>query len=131
MGVLAGVSFAGGFVFLYVGAWPVFGFLGLDVLLVYWALRKSFEAAEAREIVEVDEHEVVVFRLRPGKPLEELRFPRAWVRVELEEDEERELVGPLTLRFGGRRHEIGRFLGAADRRSLAGALRSAVARPRI
>ena len=25
--------------FLLAGAWPVFGFFGLDVLLVYWAFR--------------------------------------------------------------------------------------------
>ena len=39
MAVLGGISFVTGMVFLLAGAWPVFGFLGLDVLLVYWAFR--------------------------------------------------------------------------------------------
>ena len=33
--VLGGISFTTGMVFLLAGAWPVFGFFGLDVLLVY------------------------------------------------------------------------------------------------
>ena len=31
---IGGVSFVSGMVFLLLGAWPIFGFLGLDVLLV-------------------------------------------------------------------------------------------------
>ena len=31
------VSFIAGVAFLLMGAWPVFGFFGLDVLLLYWA----------------------------------------------------------------------------------------------
>lgn len=131
MGLIAGLSFAAGFAFLYIGAWPVFGFFGLDVLLVYWAFRQSFIDAEARELIEITDEELVLIRLRPGKPGEELRLPRSFLRVELEEDHERELVGPLLLLSRGRRYEIGRFLGADDRRSLAMALRSALARPHI
>ena len=32
-------------VFLLAGAWPVFGFFGLDVLLVYWAFRLNYRRA--------------------------------------------------------------------------------------
>jgi uncharacterized membrane protein len=41
MAALGGVSFVAGMVFLMLGAWPVFGFFGLDVLLVYWAFRPT------------------------------------------------------------------------------------------
>ena len=47
--VLGGISFAMGIMFLLLGAWPVFGFLGLDVLLVYWAFRSSYRSAKAYE----------------------------------------------------------------------------------
>ena len=33
--VFGGVSFCTGVAFLLMGAWPVFGFFGLDVLLLY------------------------------------------------------------------------------------------------
>ena len=53
MAVLGGVSFAAGIVFLLVGAWPVFGFFGLDVLLIYCAFRLNYRAARAYEEVTV------------------------------------------------------------------------------
>src|ERR1700744_2804891 len=57
---IGGVSFVAGSVFLLLGAWPVFGFLGLDVLLVYWAFRANFRAARAYEEVIVTATELVV-----------------------------------------------------------------------
>eukprot|EP01031_Cornospumella_fuschlensis_P049526 gene49526-60638_t len=45
--VIGGISFASGAVFLAMGAWPVFGFFGLDVVLIYWAFRANFRAADA------------------------------------------------------------------------------------
>ncbi len=40
--VVSGISFASGMLFLMIGAWPVFGFFGLDVLLIYWAFAPIF-----------------------------------------------------------------------------------------
>lgn len=131
MATLGAVSFVLGLVFLAMGAWPVFGFLGLDVLIVYLAFRRNFADAEVREIVEVTGHEVVLYNARPARPLRERRFPRPWVRVDLEEDRERELIGSLALVYGGRRTEFASFLPPEERKSLAAALKAAVARPRI
>src|SRR5262245_46469945 len=41
------VSFIGGIVFLMAGAWPVFGFFGLDVALLYWAFKLNYAQAPA------------------------------------------------------------------------------------
>ena len=49
MAVLGAISFAAGMVFLLIGAWPVFGFFGLDVLLVYCAFRANYRAAAPGE----------------------------------------------------------------------------------
>ena len=46
-------SFITGMLFLVLGAWPVFGFFGLDVLLLYWAFRLNYRHAEAYEQVTV------------------------------------------------------------------------------
>jgi uncharacterized membrane protein len=62
---------------------------------------------------------------------EELRFTRDWVKVELEEDKERDLIGGLFLRFRGERTEIGRFLGAREREKFAILLRRALSKPHI
>src|SRR6476620_5385316 len=45
MGLIGLMSFSGGLFFFLLGAWPVIGFLGLDVLLVYWAFRANYRAA--------------------------------------------------------------------------------------
>jgi len=131
MAVIGGVCFVFGGFFVAIGAWPVFGFLGLDVLIVYLAFRRNFADAEVREVVEVTGHEVVLYNSRPPKPLSERRFPRAWVRVDLDEDHERELIGSLALVYAGRRTEFASFLAPEERKSLAAALKAAVARPRI
>ena len=51
MALVGGMSFIGGMFFFLMGAWPVIGFLGLDVLLVYWAFRANYRAAAAFEEV--------------------------------------------------------------------------------
>ena len=48
MAFLSVVSFAAGVAFLLMGAWPVFGFFGLDVLVIYWAFQVNFRRATAR-----------------------------------------------------------------------------------
>ena len=43
------VSFIAGIMFIIVGAWPVFGFLGLDVLLIYLAFKRNYRDATKTE----------------------------------------------------------------------------------
>src|SRR5260221_13031216 len=63
MGFLSAVSFAAGLGFLLMGAWPVFGFFGLDVLAIYWAFRFNFRDAKATEEIRVPPSEL---RIRRG-----------------------------------------------------------------
>ena len=131
MAVLIGLNFAAGTAFYLLGAWPIAPFLGLDVALVWWAFRKNYSDALKEERIEVTEHELVLRRFDHDKQREELHFTRLWVKVELEEDKERELIGSLYLRFKGQRIEIGRFLGAHERGEFAQLLRGALAKPHI
>src|SRR5471032_3070840 len=63
MGFLSFVSFAPGLAFWLMGAWPVFGFFGLDVLAVYWAFRINFHHARATEEISVTSSELRVRRV--------------------------------------------------------------------
>ena len=47
------VSFAAGLACVLIGAWPVFGFFGLDVLAIYWAFRINFRSGRASEEIRV------------------------------------------------------------------------------
>ncbi len=42
-----------GLVFLMMGAWPVMGFFGLDVLIIYIAFKLNYRAGKAYELIEV------------------------------------------------------------------------------
>lgn len=131
MAVLIGLNFAAGTAFYLLGAWPIAPFLGADVGLVWWAFRKNYNDALREERIEVTTHELILKRFDHHKQREELRFTRDWVKVELEEDKERDLIGGLFLRSRGERTEIGRFLGARDRKAMAGLLAAALAKPHI
>ena len=51
MFVLALFSFIAGIIFMLKGAWPVFGFFGLDVFLVYVFFKLSFKSGEEFEVI--------------------------------------------------------------------------------
>jgi uncharacterized membrane protein len=131
MGAIVLINLGAGTLFFLLGAWPVVGFMGLDVLLIWWAFRANFAAARRAERIEVTDQELILERLAPGRPPEESRFVRGWVWVELEEDKERELIGRLFLKSRHERTEIASFLGPDERKSLAAALRQALAKPHI
>ena len=131
MGLVVLVNLVVGGLFMAIGAWPIAGFSGLDVLLVWWAFRANFADAHQMERIRITEHELVFDRLRQSQPPQQQRFVRRWVRVELEEDRERELIGRLSLVSGGTRVTVGEFLAPEERKTLASALRAAIAIPRI
>jgi uncharacterized membrane protein len=116
---IALVSFAAGMVFLALGAWPVLGFFGLDVFLVWWALSRNFSDARVAESICISDSEVVWTRNIHGQQQQLQRFQRPWVRVVLEQDFQRELIGRLLLTSRGSKAEIGSFMAPNDRKSLA------------
>jgi len=131
MGLVIAVNLVVGCMFMAMGAWPITGFAGLDVLLVWWAFRANFADARQLERIFITDHELVFDRLIEKHPPLQQRFVRRWVRVELEEDKERELIGRLLLVSGPTRLAIGEFLAPEERKSLATALKAALAIPRI
>lgn len=129
--LVAAVNLAVGGLFMAIGAWPVAGFAGLDVLLIWWAFRANFAGARQLERISITDHELVFDRIQANRPPQQQRFVRRWVRVELEEDRERELIGRLSLVSGRNRLTIGDFLAPEERKTLAAALRAALAIPRV
>jgi uncharacterized membrane protein len=74
--------------FFMMGAWPVVGFFGLDVLLLYLAFRWSYRTARAREEVEMTHFELCVRKTSHWGEFAEWRFNPVWVRLYREEDED-------------------------------------------
>src|SRR5215471_10969392 len=76
------VSFGAGLTFYLIGAWPVIGFLGLDVLLIYIAFRVSFRRLRAFETLRLTEQSLVFERVSPGGVRRRWTFQPYWLRVE-------------------------------------------------
>ena len=117
--------------FLILKAWPVFGFLGLDVALVGFALKANEKSARQSERILIESDDLRLIKQGPKKATQEKSFNRRWTRVLLEYDEAREMVGRLFLVSRGERTEIASFLGADERQSLANELKSVLATPKI
>jgi uncharacterized membrane protein len=125
MAAVGGISFVAGTAFLLLGAWPVFGFFGLDVLLVYWAFRVNYRAAAAFEEVTVTACELRVRKVSHHGKASEWSFNPLWVRLERESHEEFGLER-LSLVSRGRRLPIATLLGPQEKESFAAALGAAI-----
>lgn len=115
--------------FYVMGAWPVVGFLGLDVLALWLAFRLSFRSARAHEDLEVTPLDLVVRKVSATGRQREWRFNPLWVRLERREHEEFGLLR-LLLASRGRRLAIGDFLGPNARADVARDLSRALAEAR-
>ena len=122
---LSVVSFVTGIVFLMIGAWPVFGFFGLDVLVIWWAFRVNFRTARASEEIVVTPSELRVRRVSHRGHVAEWVLNPLWVRLEQEADEEFG-IERLYLVSRGRRLIVGHFLGPEEKASFAKALMEAL-----
>ncbi len=125
MCAIGGISFIAGIVFLISGAWPVFGFLGLDVLLIYWAFRANYRAARAYEIVTVTSSELTVRQVSHRGRATEFVFNPLWVRLEREADPEFN-AGKLYLVSRNRKFPIAGYLSPKEKDGFARALQAAL-----
>ena len=129
MGIVSVVSFAAGVVFWLIGAWPVFGFFGLDVLLIYWAFRINYRRALAYEEVMVTATELRVRKVSHRGRVAEWTLNPLWVR--LDRDTHAEFgIERLFLVSRGRRLSIAGFLSPDEKASFAQALSAALGEAR-
>jgi uncharacterized membrane protein len=118
-----------GLVFLLLGAWPVMGFFGLDVLLVYIAFKLNYRAARAYELVELTPHALKLTQISASGKSKSFEFNPYWVRVLFTERPDG--GNNLKLVSHGRELEFGRLLNDDERRDFAEALRSALDAARV
>ncbi len=123
--VLGGLSFLIGMYFVLRGAWPVFGFCGLEVLLVYWAFRVNYRDARAYEQVTVTPTELTVRKVSYHGRISEWTLNPLWVRLDRVVHAEFG-IERLFLVSHGRQLPIAGFLGPGEKESFASALSAAL-----
>lgn len=133
--VLVLVTFAAGWlvvggIALSRGAWPVFGYCGLDLVAIYVAFKLNYRAARAREEVRLSRVELQIRQFAPsGRMHGQHRFNPFWTRFRVARHEEIGITA-MKVEGQGRSVQVGSFLNPDDRESFASAFSQALATAR-
>ena len=128
MVVFAAICLVAGGFFLALGAWPVFGFFGLDILLLYLAFRVNYRRARSYEMLEMRDGRLVLSKVTATGKVRDWVFDPYWVRVRLEQNRvDPAIPGDLFLASHGQKVALGSFLAPAERGSLAATLEHTLA----
>jgi uncharacterized membrane protein len=125
MSVISAVSFVGSVASVLMGAWPILGFFGLDVLAIYWAFKVNFRRARAYEQVVVTPSELRLRRVSHRGHVMEWTSNPLWVRLDQVTHNEFG-IEHLYLVSKGDRVAIASFLGPDEKASFAKALGAAL-----
>jgi uncharacterized membrane protein len=113
--------------FIVLGAWPVAGFLGLDILALAIAFKASFRSAKSVEEVILSPVDLLLRRISHRGERSERRFNPLWTKLDREHDADYGLMA-LALVSRGERVVIARELSPPERESFAEAFGEALAR---
>lgn len=125
MGAAVAVSIGFGGYFALQGAWPVFGFYGLEILILYLCLRNNYRSALIYEKVRLTEEALTVEKGDRHGPTGTWSFQPYWLKVSIDDPVRHE--SQLTLSSHGRALVVGAFLTPEERVDFARALRDALA----
>jgi uncharacterized membrane protein len=124
MMILGGLSLVSSVGFLLAGAWPVVGFLGLEVLAVWLVFKWSFKTQTARTFVRVTADNVDVRKVDGWGRERRASMAAHFARVEFD----RTATGPNALRLAtsSRAYPLGEFLTPRERETFARRLMQAI-----
>lgn len=117
MAAIGLVSFIVGIAFLSMGAWPVLGFFGIDVALIYWAFKRNYRDGHMSETIEVTSQEVRLTRCDPKGKKSAVGFNTYWVRLALDERSDGRSILSFVTR--SERVKFADFLSDDERREFA------------
>jgi uncharacterized membrane protein len=111
--------------FVFMGYWPVAGFYGLDIALLYWAFRQNIRDGKAYEEIKLSSLELFVRKV-DGKGREACWFfSPLWTRLEHDRGSDQE-IRHLHLISRGVRLSVGEYLSAEDREDFGQCLGTAL-----
>jgi uncharacterized membrane protein len=128
IGALIAANLMIGIPVFLLGAWPVVGFMGLDVALVAILFRLNYRSGRLTETLRLTDSTLTVTRIDPEGLVEETRVEAYWLRVDMDDPPAHDSHLMLTSR--GTRLVVGRFLPPEERLELAQELRAALTRAR-
>ena len=126
--LFGGISLGVGAYFWTLGAWPVFGFFGVDVALLYFGFRLNYRYGRRYETLTMRDDKLVFAQGTPLGVEREWLFDPFWMRIKLErhgqDDDE---IGALILSSHGKYVSVGAFLSPPEREALSASLQLTMA----
>ena len=117
-------SFGLGIGFTILGAWPVFGFFGIDILLIFIAIRRNYRSGEKYETLHLSRTLLQVEQISSKGNRVATCFNPYWVIIEFHQGSRTR--DSLCLRSHGEALEIASFLSADRKKELANQLHSEI-----
>ena len=118
IGLVAALALVPGVVFYVAGAWPVVGFMGLDVLAIWAALTISMRGGKAYEVVTLWPTSLELKKVDAKGTEELLSFVPKSVKFVIDRDYN-ERVTALWLKADAKKVPLGAFLSADEKLSLS------------
>ncbi|MGL4488190.1 MAG: DUF2244 domain-containing protein [Rhizobiaceae bacterium] len=127
MAILLGCWLIVGLAFLHIGAWPIVGFFGLDVLAIYLAFRFNYRSARQHEEVRLSRDELLVRKVAVSGKEVSHQFNPFWTKLSVARHPE---IGVTAMTLASRQQSVrvGDFLNPDDRESFSKAFGLALAR---
>ena len=124
MFIVSFIFFSVGVFFWYIGAWPVFGFLGLDVLLLYYAFKINYKSGEIFETIKIIKQNLLITRNFPSGKTQTWNLEPYWTKVEMMNP--RRHQHNLIVKSKDKVVSLGSFLNYNDKKILLNKIESAL-----
>ena len=115
--ILGGFGFVISLSFMVFGAWPVFGFMALDVLLIYIAFQAQYRRSARGEEITISDDKIEIKYFKGGTCVDTILFNKYWVKLEHFNSFNRQ--SKLMFSSHGKFSEIGGFLSLKEKQKLA------------
>ncbi len=110
-----------GISFYIIGAWPVLGFMGLEIIFIYIAFKVLFNRNGSYEHILLDKTKLKIFYKSKKEVIKEVEIEPTWLKVKIEDIYKNKNV--LTLSSHGKKIVLGSFLIPEERQKLAKEIR--------
>lgn len=109
---------------MLLGAWPVMGFMGLDIALIYWAFRRNYYDAKIFETIRLTPYQLILNRVYPTGHHQIWKFNPYWVQVNLQEHPSG--ATKMQIKSSGKSMNFGQFLSDNERREFTSVLQQEI-----
>ncbi len=110
--------------FMVFGAWPVFGFMALDVLLIYIAFQSQYRRSDRGEEITICNDKIEIKYFNGGICVKTILLNKYWAKLEHFDSFNRQ--SKLMFSSHGKFSEIGEFLSLKEKQKLAAHLKPLV-----